>query len=241
MRFAPLDTSRPAESQGFKTQSFDLVLGYNVVHATPDLVETLRNLHALLTGGGALVLVETVRLPRWIDLIWGLSDGWWSFTDRSRRRLSPMVTLQEWERVLSEAGFVRPACYPRDAQHRFSDDAGLIVAEVASDVIDTRRSKRDARIRERIAAMEAYGAEICVVAADISQPGEAARAIEAAEARFGPIHGVIHSAGVLGQTLLHEQSPERFGASLRPKSMELFISRRHWVSGHSISFFSALQ
>ena len=217
MRFAPLDISRPAESQGFELNSFDLVLGYNVVHATPDLVKTLCNLHALLRDGGALALVETVRLPRWIDLIWGLSDGWWSFTDRFRRRLSPIVTLEEWERVLSESGFVRPACYPRDARARFSDDAGLIVAEVPSDRSERRRSERDRRIRERIAAMEACGAEVCVVAADISQAGEAVRAIEMAEARFGPIHGIIHCAGVLGQTLLHEQSAAEVRRVLAPK------------------------
>ena len=69
MRFAPLDIS-PGRVAGLQDAELDLVLGYNVVHATPDLVDSLRNLHALLTG--ALVLVETVRLPRWIDLIWGL-------------------------------------------------------------------------------------------------------------------------------------------------------------------------
>ena len=126
------------------------------------------------------------------------------------------MTLQEWERVLSEAGFVRPACYPRDAQHRFSDDAGLIVAEVASDVIDTRRSKRDARIRERIAAIETCGAEFVWLPL-IFRNRAKLRAIEAAEARFGPIHGVIHSAGVLGQTLLHEQSAAEVRRVFAPK------------------------
>ncbi|MEP6918898.1 MAG: SDR family oxidoreductase, partial [Acidobacteriota bacterium] len=56
----------------------------------------------------------------------------------------------------------------------------------------------DAAVRRirRIRAIEALGAEVLVVAADAADPAAMAGVFDQAEARFGPIHGVIHAAGV---------------------------------------------
>jgi acyl transferase domain-containing protein/acyl carrier protein len=211
VRFSRFDITQPPEPQGLRPHSYDLVLGYNVVHATPDLVATARNLRSLLAEGGGLVLVETVQPPRWVDLIWGLTDGWWAFTDRQRRTSSPLVSLEEWERVLADAGFTSVSCHPRDPDARRRTDAGLIVAQT------TEPAPRASAIRERIRAMEAAGAEVCVIAADVSDPGALTAAVATAEARLGPISGVIHTAGVLGQTLLHEQRAAEVRRVLAPK------------------------
>jgi NADPH:quinone reductase-like Zn-dependent oxidoreductase/NAD(P)-dependent dehydrogenase (short-subunit alcohol dehydrogenase family) len=165
----------------------------------------------LLTDGGALALVESINPPAWIDLIWGLTDGWWAFTDRDRRAWSPLVSLDMWDAVLAEAGFENVASFPRDAAARRESDAGLIVAQVAD------RSGRQERIRSRIEAMEAAGGEICMIAADVSRPEEMASAVRTAEARFGPLHGAIHTAGVLGQTLIHRETPAGMQTALAPK------------------------
>jgi acyl transferase domain-containing protein/D-arabinose 1-dehydrogenase-like Zn-dependent alcohol dehydrogenase/2-polyprenyl-3-methyl-5-hydroxy-6-metoxy-1,4-benzoquinol methylase len=211
VRFGRLDISQPPEVQGFAAKSYDMVVGYNVVHATPDLLETVRNLQILLADGGALALVETINPPAWIDLIWGLTDGWWAFTDRDRRAWSPLVSLETWDAVLAEAGFENVASFPRSVAARREFDAGLIVAKVAD------RSEREKRLRSRIEAMEAAGGEICVIAADVSRPDEMARAVQTAEARLGPLHGAIHTAGVLGQTLIARETPAGMQTVLAPK------------------------
>lgn len=213
VRFSRFDITRPPEPQGLRTGGYDLVLGYNVVHATPDLVRTTGNLRSLILGGGGLILVESINAPRWIDLIWGLTDGWWSFTDRPRRRWSPLLSVEEWERVLVEAGFTTVSGYPRDPGARRCLDTALITAlapshpaNFASDSLPIlqRAPEEDAEIRKRISCMEMAGAEVCVIAADVSDPEEVVQAVRTAEARFGPIHGVLHTAGVLGQTLIRD-------------------------------------
>ena len=50
-----------------------------------------------------------------------------------------------------------------------------------------------------VRAVEAAGAEVMVVAADVADEGAMRAALTAAEARWGAVHGVIHAAGVTGK------------------------------------------
>jgi NAD(P)-dependent dehydrogenase (short-subunit alcohol dehydrogenase family)/acyl carrier protein len=62
-------------------------------------------------------------------------------------------------------------------------------------------SGEDDPARRRIAAVRALeerGAEVLVLAADVSDPRQMEDALVRAESRFGRIHGVIHAAGVAG-------------------------------------------
>ena len=112
LRFGVLDITRDPIAQGFSPESFDAVVGSDVVHATPRLAETLANLRSLLTPGGLLGLVETVRSRRWGTFVWGLTDGWWSFEDSELRRDSPLLSPEAWEELLSRSGFERPRAFP---------------------------------------------------------------------------------------------------------------------------------
>ncbi len=105
MRYGVLDVSRSPAEQGFASGSFDLVLAANVLHATRDLRETVRNVNQLLAPGGHLVLLEVTDPGPWGDLVFGLTDGWWLFQDRDLRPLSPCVSTATWKRVLSDEGF----------------------------------------------------------------------------------------------------------------------------------------
>ena len=52
----------------------------------------------------------------------------------------------------------------------------------------------------RIQALEALGAEVLTVSADVGDVGQMQEAFRQAEARFGAVHGVIHGAGIVGAT-----------------------------------------
>ena len=53
--------------------------------------------------------------------------------------------------------------------------------------------------RERVAALEKLGAEVAVEVADLAEPGDWLRALDDAEARCGPIRGILHTAGTDGE------------------------------------------
>ena len=55
--------------------------------ATRDVRRTLENVRELLAPAGLLVLLETVASARWADVVFGLTPGWWSFTDHDLRAI----------------------------------------------------------------------------------------------------------------------------------------------------------
>ncbi len=72
-------------------------------------------------------------------------------------------------------------------------------------------------ILRRLLALEETGAEVLTVAADVADEAELSRAILRGEARFGPLHGVIHAAGVAGGGMLQGRTPAQVQAVLTPK------------------------
>jgi len=72
------------------------------------------------------------------------------------------------------------------------------------------------RIR-KVQALEALGAEVLVVRADVSNADSMRDALAAAEARFGAIHGVIHAAGIAGGGTIALRTREAMEQVLAPK------------------------
>jgi len=109
-------------------ERFDIVLAYNVVHATQNVFQSLQNVSALLKSGGLLVLVELCAPFLWEHLTWGLTDGWWLFDDRYRKG-GPTLDFDIWETVLIEAGFHAIYTFPKTRKERY--DSGLFIYKKA--------------------------------------------------------------------------------------------------------------
>ncbi|HUG36788.1 MAG TPA: methyltransferase, partial [Candidatus Limnocylindrales bacterium] len=112
LRTRPLDLERDPLEQGFPAHAFDLVIAANVVHATRDLRRTLDRCRRLMAPGGLLVLLEVTAPQRWIDLTFGLTEGWWHFTDRDLRPGYPLLSAARWRELLAESGFAEAAAVP---------------------------------------------------------------------------------------------------------------------------------
>ena len=126
MEFGVLDISRDPAAQGYAISSFDLVLGLDVVHATADIRGSVGHLKSLLVPGGVLGLVETVKTYRWTNLIWGLAEGWWAFSDGIRSS-TPLINLQAWRTELEKLEFDSVCTLPQDSGAE--SDTGLILAQ----------------------------------------------------------------------------------------------------------------
>ncbi len=107
-----LDLEKPAIEQEFDTASFDIILGTNVVHAVSDVRFALRNVQQLLKPGGTLMFVDVATSHLWLDAVFGLTSGWWRFTDRDLRPHHPLLLRSQWEDVLRQCGFAETASVP---------------------------------------------------------------------------------------------------------------------------------
>ncbi|KAI1860396.1 uncharacterized protein JN550_011548 [Neoarthrinium moseri] len=91
--------SEPAQDlQGMQ----DLVIASNAIHATKSLSKSLRNVRKALRPDGILVMLEMTRTPYWVDLIFGLFEGWWLFADERNHALTNELI---WQRELHAAGY----------------------------------------------------------------------------------------------------------------------------------------
>src|SRR6185436_15106658 len=99
------DLEKPGTDQDLAAGSFDVIIGTNVLHAVSDIRATLGHLHNLLAPGSTLVFMDTATPQLWIETVFGLTSGWWRFTDRALRPHQPLLERAQWERVLEEAGF----------------------------------------------------------------------------------------------------------------------------------------
>ena len=78
-------------------------------------------------------------------------------------------------------------------------------------------SDRVSRRVQRLLALEALGAELLVLDADVTSVADMERVRDAAVSRFGAVHGVVHAAGVAGGTLVEAHSPGTAEEVLAPK------------------------
>jgi NAD(P)-dependent dehydrogenase (short-subunit alcohol dehydrogenase family)/acyl carrier protein/SAM-dependent methyltransferase len=84
---------------------FDLVVAANVVHATHDLGRSLAHIRELLADGGILALLECTTSRPWMDISFGLTEGWWRFTDLGLREDHPLLSQSAWTALLGRSGF----------------------------------------------------------------------------------------------------------------------------------------
>ncbi|WP_427500977.1 type I polyketide synthase [Methylomonas sp. MED-D] len=120
LKYQTLDIAKDPFSQGFAEHGFDLVVAANVVHATADLPQTLSHVRQLLNDQGVLLLLEGLQPRLWVDLIFGLTDGWWAFNDQRCQANYPLLDQNGWQGLLSETGFASTAFItaPLDATER---------------------------------------------------------------------------------------------------------------------------
>lgn len=79
-----------------------LVIATNCVHATHSLVKSTQNIHTLLRPDGFLMMLEMTETLPWIDLVFGLLEGWWLFDDGRRHALAPP---EVWESTMKSVGY----------------------------------------------------------------------------------------------------------------------------------------
>ncbi|HLJ21174.1 MAG TPA: aminotransferase class I/II-fold pyridoxal phosphate-dependent enzyme, partial [Stellaceae bacterium] len=92
--------------------------------------------------------------------------------------------------------------------------ARYLVAQGARHLVLSGRSGASARARDTIAQLEAAGATVVVVPADIAKSADVTRLVASCSA---PLRGIVHAAGVLDDGVVENQSAERFARVMAPK------------------------
>jgi SAM-dependent methyltransferase len=163
-------------AQGFAAGAADVVVAANVLHATADLARSLSHIRRLLAPGGLLVLLEITRKPRWLDIVFGVTEGWWKFRDHGLRPDHALLDPAQWKTLLRSEGFAEPAVIA-DSDHAGPPGQAVMLAQMAETAASGRwlvlSDRGDTGVR-LARELERRGGETVMV-----RPGEAFR-------QFGP-------------------------------------------------------
>ncbi|KAL7905224.1 putative PKS-NRPS protein [Trichoderma velutinum] len=133
MIFKVLDIEQEPKDQGFAEQSYDIIVAALVLHATHDLEKTMRHARSLLKPGGFLVMVElTGTMSVRATLVMGGLPGWW-LGENDGRRLSPLITAVEWDRLLQDTGFSGADAVIHDLANEDKHCTALIMGQAIDD------------------------------------------------------------------------------------------------------------
>lgn len=95
--------------------------------------------------------------------------------------------------------------------------ARYLATHYQAKLILTGRSLLDDSKKAQLKELETLGSEVLYMPGDISQKSTVQNILAKGKNRFGTLHGIIHSAGILKDSLLVHKSIEDFRAVLAPK------------------------
>ncbi|OLN96789.1 Iterative polyketide synthase CazM 1 [Colletotrichum chlorophyti] len=100
MTFRTHDIEKPPPADLLGTQH--IVIAVNAVHATPDMVKSLRNTRQFLRSDGFALVMEVQERLCWADFVFGLFEGWWLFKDGRKHATADALV---WKDAFRAAGF----------------------------------------------------------------------------------------------------------------------------------------
>ncbi|KAF9886514.1 hypothetical protein FE257_011421 [Aspergillus nanangensis] len=125
LTFKILDISVDPLEQGFEPASFDLIICSCVLHATPSLNETMKNVYKLLAPGGHLLMQEIAPEAYFVDAIMGTLPGWW-IGENDGRIDKPHVSTERWDEEMRRVGFTGIEALAFDNHHPYHFVANIL-------------------------------------------------------------------------------------------------------------------
>ncbi|MDR3060288.1 MAG: SDR family NAD(P)-dependent oxidoreductase, partial [Prevotella sp.] len=147
LHYKLLDIEKPIEDQGIEIGQYDLVIATNVLHATKNIRQVLRNTKSILHPKGLLLINELSNRSVFNHLTFGLLDGWWLFEDRELRiPNSPILYPDSWKQVLREEGFLSiffpvEDCHNLGQQIIIAESDGIILQKNSEESIDNKSNE----------------------------------------------------------------------------------------------------
>ncbi|KAI0845061.1 hypothetical protein F5Y00DRAFT_273309 [Daldinia vernicosa] len=100
MKFRTHDIEQAPADDLMGTQH--IVIASNAVHATHSLAVSGKNIRKALRPDGFLMMLEMTGTLYWVDMIFGLFEGWWYFDDG---RTHAVTHELRWEKDLQAVGY----------------------------------------------------------------------------------------------------------------------------------------
>lgn len=141
LTYKRFNVEEPASEQHIDAGGYDAVIAANVLHATKNIRQTLRNAKAVLKKNGLLLLNEISNHNIYSHLTFGLLEGWWLYEDPDLRIPGcPGLYPDTWKMVLESEGF-RYVSFMAEQSHQLGQQ--IIAAESNGVVRQKKRTEAE--------------------------------------------------------------------------------------------------
>ena len=127
--FKTLDIVKNPLEQDFTEKSIDVVVAVNVLHATNNALQSLKNIHKILKPDGVVLLAEISppenSIYRYMELTFGILPSYFNYQDKDLRPFTPIIRPEQWCNILKVANFRQTDTLPSGKVDM--DDRGGIV------------------------------------------------------------------------------------------------------------------
>ncbi|MCB2360149.1 SDR family NAD(P)-dependent oxidoreductase [Clostridium estertheticum] len=145
LTFKIFNVENTPASQDVELAQYDLVIAANVLHATKNIKQTVRNAKVLIKKNGLILLSEMIGSSLFTHLTFGLLEGWWVYEDTGLRiEGCPGLYPETWEMILEDEGF-NSVFFPAKKAHDLNQQ--VIVAQ-SDGVIRQGKSNNKDGIKE---------------------------------------------------------------------------------------------
>ncbi|MCY8472948.1 beta-ketoacyl synthase N-terminal-like domain-containing protein [Bacillus halotolerans] len=142
LTYKVFNVEEPAAEQHIEVGGYDVIVAANVLHATKNIRQTLRNAKAVLKKNGLLLLNEINDHNIYSHLTFGLLEGWWLYEDPDLRIPGcPGLYPDSWKMVLESEGF-RYVSFMAEQSHQLGQQ--IIAAESDGIVRQKTRTEKPA-------------------------------------------------------------------------------------------------
>jgi pyochelin synthetase len=122
VRYAVFDLLKTPGEQGYLPQSYDLIIGANVLHNARDLGATLTGIRELLKPGGYLLLLEGTQTTPWLYATVAFLEADRVVNDSRSNADRWILGVEDWMRALAAAGFEGLQSFPEPAHPEAADE-----------------------------------------------------------------------------------------------------------------------
>ncbi|QIC04833.1 SDR family NAD(P)-dependent oxidoreductase [Brevibacillus sp. 7WMA2] len=127
LSYQRLNVEEPISRQNIQLGTYDIVIAANVLHATKNICQTLRNAKSALKKHGLILLNEMSENTLFTHLTFGLLAGWWLYEDPWLRIPGcPGLYPHQWKEALEREGF-HSILFPAQQAHELGQQ--VIIGE----------------------------------------------------------------------------------------------------------------
>lgn len=138
INYMTFDITKGPSDQGIPLEFYDLIIANNVVHSTPSLHQTLKNISKVVHPRGFLVLQELCSEAFFTSFVMGGLEGWW-LGEADNRASKPYVSPERWDCELKQAGFSGTDVTVYDHPAPFAINALMVAAPTCHEKSDVDR------------------------------------------------------------------------------------------------------